>query len=237
MKARYRKTMAGFLWVVLSPILMYSVQAFVFKKFLNLSIPNYSLFLLGGLLPWIMIVSSWEMSTTSIVSSSSILKSFSISPFVIVSSQIVDNFINFVFAFFIVLIPTVLLSGNLNVAFLFLPLALILLLAFVWVTTSLLAIFHVFYRDIKYLVSFGVSIVFFLTPIFYPVSYVPDEYRWLITINPFYAVIEPFRLILYHGEWHGLWLPFTKTIGMLIVSIITLKVFWKIKKNELYISI
>ncbi len=237
MKARYRKTIAGFLWVVLSPILMYSVQAFVFKKFLNLSIPNYSLFLLGGLLPWIMIVSSWEMSTTSIVTSGSILRSFPISPFVIVSSQILDNFINFLFAFFIVLIPMVMFTGEINIAYLFLPVALFLLLGFVWVSTSFLAICNVFYRDVKYLVSFSVSIVFFLTPIFYPESFVPAKYRWLVDINPIYAVVEPFRLILYEGNWQDLWLPFCKSIVIIITLIIGLKTFWKMKKNELYISI
>ena len=60
MKARYRKTMIGFFWVVLGPILMYSVQAFVFQKFLKLELHNYYLFLLGGLLPWIFITSSWD---------------------------------------------------------------------------------------------------------------------------------------------------------------------------------
>ena len=48
MKSRYRKTFAGFLWVVMSPILIYGVQSLVFKHFLKIDIPDYSLFLLGG---------------------------------------------------------------------------------------------------------------------------------------------------------------------------------------------
>ena len=62
MKARYRKTFAGFLWVILNPIILYSVQSVVFRKILKIELPDYSLFLLGGLLPWIFITSTLEMS-------------------------------------------------------------------------------------------------------------------------------------------------------------------------------
>jgi ABC-type polysaccharide/polyol phosphate export permease len=69
------------------------------------------------------------------------------------------------------------------------------------------------------------------------VSFVPDEYRWMVDINPFYAVIEPFRMILYYGDWTGLWMPFGKSLLILFILLVTLKSFWKLKKNELYISI
>ena len=62
MKARYRKTLAGFIWVILNPIILYSVQSIVFRKILKIDVPDYSLFLMGGLLPWIFITNTLEMS-------------------------------------------------------------------------------------------------------------------------------------------------------------------------------
>jgi ABC-type polysaccharide/polyol phosphate export permease len=55
MKFRYRKTFAGFIWVILNPIMMFVVQSLVFKRFLKIEIPDSFVFLLGGLLLWIFI--------------------------------------------------------------------------------------------------------------------------------------------------------------------------------------
>lgn len=237
MKARYRKTFAGFIWVVISPIIMFSVQGFVFKKFLSLELPNYTLFLLGGLLPWIFIISSWEMSTASIVSSGETIKSFAISPFIIISAQILDNFFNFIFAFFIILIPITFYTTEFHWSYLFLPVPLIVLFLFTWLTTCLFALFHVFYRDIKYMVTFSVSILFFLTPIFYPLSFVPEKYRWIVDVNPLYSIVVPFRNILYENSIQNALTPLLKSLVLLIIMALTLKYYWRKNRNELYISI
>ena len=55
MKSRYRRTFAGFIWVIMNPILVFLIQNFVFRNILNIKIDHYVLFLLGGLLPWIFI--------------------------------------------------------------------------------------------------------------------------------------------------------------------------------------
>ena len=112
MMSRYRKTIAGFLWVVLNPILMYAVQSFVFRKLLKIDVPNYSLFLLCGLLPWIFVTMTIDMVTPILDFSSDLLKSFKMNPAVLVLSQVLDNFFNFVFAFLLVLIPTWILVGG-----------------------------------------------------------------------------------------------------------------------------
>src|ERR1035437_5970491 len=76
LKSRYRKTFVGFLWVILNPLILYGVQSLVFMKFLKLQVPNYTLFLLSGLLPWVFIVQSVEMCTSLIVINGKLFKSF-----------------------------------------------------------------------------------------------------------------------------------------------------------------
>ena len=107
MKARYRDTIAGFIWVVLNPLIMFGAQSVAFKKFLRLDVPNYYLFLLGGLLPWIFLVNSLQMCTPVFEEKGPLLKSFKIQPLVVLSAQLFDNFVNFLFAFFILLSLTV----------------------------------------------------------------------------------------------------------------------------------
>lgn len=237
MKARYRKTMIGFFWVVLGPILMYSVQAFVFQKFLKLELHNYYLFLLGGLLPWIFITSSWDSCTPVMVSASSILKSFQISPLIILASAIIENFINFITAFILIVIPTLIYSQEISLNLIFLPLSLLLLMAFTFITTAIFAILHVFYRDIKYVTNFSMSLLFFLTPIFYPTNFVPDQYKWIIQLNPLFLVIAPFRASLYGGETIEIIFMLIKAVALtFVVALIFIKI-WKAKKNELFLKL
>jgi ABC-type polysaccharide/polyol phosphate export permease len=237
MKARYRKTVIGFLWVVLNPILMYSVQAIVFKKFLKLDLPNYYIFLLGGLLPWLFINSTWDSCTTAIVNASALLKSFQISPLVILSSSILDNLINFLAAFIILGIPAILYEQSFSTSILFLPVSLFILIVFTVVTTALLATLHVFYRDIKYVTHFSMSVLFFLTPIFYPPSFIPENYRWIVDINPLYIIIAPIRLCLVDGNISDiLQVQFKGLIFISLLVLIFIRI-WKKKKNEIFLKL
>ena len=234
MKARYRNTIIGFIWVVLNPILMYLVQAFVFKKFLKLDLPNYYIFLLGGLLPWIFINSCWDSCTSVIVNSSNLLKSFQISPFVILLSALLDNIINFLAALILTIVPMLLISNTYSYNLLLLPLAFIVLILFTSITTSILAILNVFYRDIKYVTNFLMSILFFLTPIFYPLSYIPQHLQWVVSINPFYMIIAPFRSCLYNEGMTTTLLLLAKGGVVVIALAALLNIIWKNKKNELF---
>src|SRR5665647_1643549 len=85
LKSRYRKTWAGFVWVILNPLLMFGVQSLVFKRFLGLQIPDYYLFLLGGLLPWIFMSSTIQMGTPIFVTQAQLLRSFKINPMVLLA--------------------------------------------------------------------------------------------------------------------------------------------------------
>lgn len=237
MKARYRKTFVGFAWVVLNPILMYSVQSLVFKKFLQIDHPEYYLFLLGGLLPWIFINSSWDTCTTTITNASQVIKSFQISPLIILASSLLDCFINFFAAFFIMVIPTLLISQVFSINLMLLPLSISILVLFTVTTTSIFSILHVFYRDIKYVTHFAMSLLFFLTPIFYPPDYIPSSLQWIVNYNPIYIIIAPFRGCLYGGAIREILI--LQSQG-LIISIILLGLFvrlWQKKKNELFLKL
>ncbi|MBT3583770.1 MAG: ABC transporter permease [Halobacteriovoraceae bacterium] len=234
MKSRYRKTMAGFLWVVMSPILLFVTQAFVFKKILKLEIPNYYLFLLGGLLPWIFITTTMDMCAPALYSSRDLLKAFKIPPFILVCSQILDNFINFLFAFFLVLIPFVVITGTEIGGLLFIPLALFNILLGTTGLVWLLAAMQVFLKDVQFIIPFVTGVLYFITPIFYPIEYVPQQFLWIVKINPFYGIIQPFRLCIYNFSLEtflpALGLGFCFSMCFVILSLI----FWRVKRDDFY---
>jgi ABC-type polysaccharide/polyol phosphate export permease len=216
---------------------MYSVQSFVFRKFLNIEVPNYSLFLLCGLLPWIFIVMSIDMITPVLDSSRELLKSFNVRPIIIALSRILDNFVNFVFAFLIILIPTWGFSDFSFTGIFFIPISLVFLIVGTFGLCYLLAVLQIFYKDVRFITSFIISILFFLTPIFYPVEYVPVQYRFLIDFNPIFALIEPFRYCIYDYSFNVLMLKLLKS-ALVAFSFAGLSLFfWRRKRNDFYIKL
>ena len=237
MKSRYRKTFAGFIWVVMNPIMLYGAQSLAFRKFLRLDLPDFFTYLLSGLLPWIFITQTADMSTSLLVVNGNLLKSMKIHPLVVLMAQILDNFINFMFAFIILLIPITFVEGAEFTGLLLLPLGLAILISGVVGLSWLLSTLNIFYRDVRYVVGFLMSIMFFLTPIFYPVSYVPEGYRWMIYGNPFYGLIRPIRALLYHFNWHEVWPAFAGGAAWALGFLGLAYYYWKRKKNMIYYNI
>lgn len=194
-KARYRRTWAGFVWVLLSPIVMFTVQSLVFKVFLKVEIPRYTQFLLSGLLPWIFIFQSLEVCTGALHAQSQLIKVFRIPAVAVIGSQVGDNFFNLITSFLIILLPIAAFNMSLT-SILFLPVALFLLFAFVFKTSWLLSLCQTFFHDTRFIVSFGLHIAYFLTPIFYPASFIPTEFQWIRHANPLHWAIQPIQLIV-----------------------------------------
>lgn len=237
LKARYRNTFAGFIWVILSPIIVFGAQSIAFKYILNIQVPNYSLFLMSNLLPWIFIMNNIHMGTSILETKATILKSFKTPPLLFVTTQIIDNLINFITSFLILFTASVIFGDTSIHGILFLIPSTIILVIGSFLMCSTLAILNVFYRDLKFIVQFLTSIIFFITPIFYPIEYVPEAYRYLLKFNIFYTLIKPFSLSAYQFDLTQYATAFLEATLVLIVLAIILKLTWRRYRNELYISL
>ncbi len=238
LKSRYRKTFAGFVWVLLNPVLMFGVQSVVFRKILRIQVPDFYLFLVGGLVPWIFMSQTISMSASTLTSNSGILKAFRLNPAVLVNSSYFDNLFNFLIATLIITGPIIVYSEiGPQWGVILAPFALLPLIVGCYAISSFVAILNVFYRDTSFVLNFFFSLFFFLTPIFYPIDFVPLEYRWFIELNPFYHLINPYRFALYQPismDLLPLWLKaFAWALGLSVISAL----YWRKKKNELFISI
>jgi lipopolysaccharide transport system permease protein len=237
MKSRYRKTWAGFIWVVLNPLLMFGVQGLVFRKFLRVEMPDYLLFLLGGLLPWIFFTTTVQMGTPVFVSQSQLLRSFRINPWVLLGAQVLDGFANFLASFVLIMLPFYLLADRPVALLVLLPLALVPLLVGTLSITVTLSILNVFHRDINFVTGFLFSLLFFLTPIFYPRELVPAGYAWLVDLNPVLYFIEPFRLVIHSGDVAGFFLALVRSAGAAALFTALGFFVWKRKQNEFYLKL
>ncbi len=235
-KARYRNTFAGVLWVVLSPLLMFSAQGYAFKFVLRIKFDNYPLFLLSGLLPWIFFIQSIQMGTTIFVVHGRLLKSFPLHPLVCLISLILDNLINFSLTFVLILLPLLFFTEGATVShFLLIPLPLLSLLIATVGSAWFLATLQVFFHDTRYIVDFVSSIAFYLTPIFYPKQFVGPEWYALVDYNPLAILLTPLQALSRTQLPDDFVFSVFASFGVSLSIFALAFVFWYRKKNLVYL--
>lgn len=221
--ARYRGSLLGIFWALLTPLLMLAVYSFVFgvvfKTRWNMpeaeSAASFPLLLYSGLIIHQFCAEILTRSTTIILQHSSYVKKV-VFPLPILPVMVVLSAGFLVLIQLALLFVAMLLTGHampptiLLLPFVWLPL-LLLLIGAAWFIASV----GVFLRDLSQIMGFVVTLLLFLSPIFYPVTALPEPYRTAMQFNPLTPVIENTRAVLFYGE-----LPDWQMMG--IVTIISL---------------
>jgi lipopolysaccharide transport system permease protein len=197
-KVRYKQTALGITWVILQPVVSMVVFTALFGNLLGVpsgDVP-YPIFSYTALLPWNYFASSINKSSTSLVMNTNLVTKVYFPRMVIPISSILSGLIDFGFGF-IVLIGLMLyyhVPPTWTILFLpaFLLLAMLTALGFGFWLSAL----NVRYRDINYLVPYLIQIWMYLTPVIYPTSLIPEQFRFLLALNPMTAVVEGFRWAL-----------------------------------------
>lgn len=245
LKNRYRNTWAGFVWVLLQPILQFGVQAFAFKFIVKIEQENYLIFLLSGLLPWIFITSSIEMSATSFIHQAHVFRSIVISPVSFIVSQVLDNFVVLVIGLAVGLLCFFLFFGETVVArdelsrlaspALILA-ALFPLIVFTTGVSVTFATFQVFFRDLRFVLSFGLQSLYFITPVLFPVRFVPEAYRWVLDLNPVHHMIRPFREALF-GTFQEFAMAYAASWMVALLAATLGWGVWRMRGNEVILRV
>ena len=216
LRDKYQGTLLGILWALITPALLGLVISFIFTRIARMDLPRFPLFVISGLLPWMYFSLTLQESCSSLLDSSSLVQSFGISLPLIPFSRSLANFLNFLlgffllYSFFIYFRPRVLLL---------LPLLLGILFLFFLLTTGigfLLAWSNVFYRDVVHLISLLLLFWFWITPVFYPLSFIPIPYRNWLFLNPLTPFMLSFQALLYEGKLPSLLIIFLLTLYTLI---------------------
>lgn len=235
--ARYRKTVAGFIWVNMDPLITYGVQSTVFKYILHFNIRQFGLFLASGLLPWIFLMQTIRICTPIYEAKKDFLKTYKIRPVIILLSQLCDNLINFIFTTSLIM-PILFVYHKVPlISIVFLPISLVLLTIGLFPMAWILAITHVFFKDTKYIITFIANIAYWVTPVFYPASYVPDNLKWCLWINPFYHYTNLFRSNVYNFDIQ----TYLKNAGQVLILdlffILVAYFIWRKNKNGFYLNL
>ena len=230
LKIRYKNSVLGYFWAIANPIVFSLVYYFAFKIILRSDIPNYSFFLLCGIFPWIWVNGALFNGANSFRTNSFLVKRTAIPKLIIPFSVVLHEAVHFLFALPILLIFMLITNESFYLSYIFfIPLLIFFQTLFLYSITITLAIINVFIQDIEYIVSLGLSILFFLTPIIYPISLVPDKYLVIYNLNPLVHLISCWKSVFFYGE-----LPLSSFIYIILFSMLGFLIsffFYKKFKN------
>ena len=196
-KIKYKQTVLGFLWAVIQPLLMMAIFTFFFGKTLNIPSQNvpYPVYVLSGLLIWQMFSSGLTSAANSMVNNATIIKKIYFPRLIIPVSSILVALFDFFIAWILFLMILVFYQQPLSAtALIAWPGAVLIAIVATLGPGSWLAALNVKYRDFRYVIPLLVQVLFFLTPIIYPVSLVKySVLKYLLACSPIYAAVEVFR--------------------------------------------
>lgn len=237
LRTKYKRTALGWAWSLLNPLAIMVIFTLVFRVFLKIEPPtgspsglkNFPLFLLCGLLPWTFLVNATNGSINSLVTNANLIKKSYFPRDLLVASQVVAWLISLAIEMSLLTL-VFLIMGNFNL--LYLPVVVLVMLALAVFLAGLslaLSAANVYFRDVQHFVGILFQIWFYLTPVLYPVSEVPDRARSLYGLNPMVGFVEAFRDCLYHVR-----LPsFARLGSLLLVSVFSFVVgLWVFNRME-----
>ncbi|MBM3250563.1 MAG: ABC transporter permease [Candidatus Omnitrophica bacterium] len=200
LKAKYAGSRLGLWWAVVAPLLLAASINFVFSAVFKVQMPNYTLFVLSGLIPWVFSSCALTECATSFLDNASLLKQATFPRELIPLSSVLANLLNFLIGL-IFLLP-VFIIFNPRVVLGILPLAAAIGLHFFFLAGLglIFSVTTVFLRDLVHFLSVAFTAWFWVTPIFYSLDMLPDHLRVFAFLNPMTYFVVSYQDILFKAD-------------------------------------
>jgi len=202
---RYRRSVLGILWSLLNPLLTMLVLTLVFSTIFRFDIPNFPVYLLSGQLIFSFFSESTTLAMGSIIGGAGIIKKVYVPKYIFPVSRVLSSMVNLFFSFIAFLFVVFVTRAPLHWTIILVPIPILYTLVFSFGVALLLSSLAVFFRDLTYIYGIMITLLTFLTPLFYPVSMLPDQVFYLIHLNPLFHYVTYFRALAIDGVLPGLW--------------------------------
>lgn len=236
-KLKYRRSFLGYLWSILNPLMIMVIMVIVFSSMFRSDIQNFPVYLIIGQTLFNFMSESTNQAIFSITGNAALLKKTYVPKYVFTVSKVTSSFVNTLFAMGALVIVFVVCKVTPNVYYLLIPFILFQEYVFCLGLGMLLAQGAVFFRDIQYIYNALVTAWMYLTPLFYPITLLPDELRMLVEgLNPMYFYIAQFRQIVLECRMPDPYLLIAGTVTAFLFLVIGTGAFLKTQdKFILYI--
>ncbi|MCD8220948.1 MAG: ABC transporter permease [Clostridiales bacterium] len=196
-KLKYRRSVLGYLWSILNPLMIMTIMVIVFSNMFRSDIANFPVYLIIGQTLFNFMSESTTQAIVSITGNAALLKKTYVPKYVFTVSKVTSSFVNTLFAMGALIIVFIVCRVTPNVYYILIPFILLQEYVFCLGLGLLLAQGSVFFRDIQHIYAAFITAWMYLTPLFYPITLLPEKLRYLVTrLNPMYFYIAEFRQVV-----------------------------------------
>ena len=220
-KIRYTHSTLGYAWSVLNPLLFFLIYYFVFTTFMRLDVPNYPGVLLLGVALWNFYSEGTTNGASSLLMRADLLTKTVVSRQIMVYAALMSAGLTFVINLLVLIVVIRVTGTPIDLPAVCFPVLIFDLVLLTLGTALLLAPLYVRYRDVGYLWNIALQIGFWMTPIIYLDVMMPENWRWIVWVNPVGRIIGDARRALIYGWWpapRGLLLTTIMSIGVCILG-------------------
>jgi ABC-type polysaccharide/polyol phosphate export permease len=229
LRTRYKRSILGFFWSLLGPILNYLVMGIIFSYMMSSVIENYSVYLFAGIAIFNLLSVNLNCSPGIMISNENYIKRIYLPKAIFVLNSVLLEYVNFIFSFVALLILGVAFRKlQLSAAYVSLIIPLVCALLFNFGLSAMVSIATVFFRDIAHVLPIIMQAVFFATPVMYSAKILPPEIQELLPYNPFLYFVEAFRYPIYKGEfppWNNILILLASSLSVFLFGFSLLKKF------------
>ena len=198
-KTRYKRSVLGILWTLLNPLLTMVVLTIIFSQVFRFTLENYPIYVLCGLVVWNFFSNVTTEAMSDMLLSGNLLGRIYMPKSVFAVSAVGTGLVNLLLSLIPVFIIALVLGVQITPAIIVMPLAIIILAVFSLGLGLTLSTTAVFFGDMEPVYNVVLTIWFYSTPIIYPVEAIPEQFQWLIRLNPLYYLLTIFRDPLFKG--------------------------------------
>lgn len=196
-------------WSVLSPLLTLFVMKIVFTQFFGRTTPHYTIYLFAGTIVMSYFKEATNNGMTSMISNASVINKINVPKYLFLFSKNVSSLVNFALTLVVFFIFCIIDQITFKASFLMLIFPIVCLVIMNIGIGMILSALYVFFRDVKYLYSVFLTLLTYVSAIFYTVDQFPGKVQDLFLLNPVYVIIKYIRMIVIDGtipslQYHGL---------------------------------
>lgn len=200
LKLKYKRSVLGFFWSVLNPLLMMCIMTLVFSTLFKSDIQNFPIYLILGQTIFTFFSEATTGAMGSVVTNASLINKVYIPKYIFPMSKVIFALCNLLFSMVAVMIVMLFTKVQITSAFIMFPIGLVYLGMFSLGVGLVLAAYGVFFRDITHLYGVLILAWTYLTPIFYPISILPENVLPIVQANPMSHFINYFRQVVMYGQ-------------------------------------
>lgn len=215
-RGKYKNSFLGVLWSFLNPLLQIVVYAVVFQVILKNPQENYAIFLCCGLIPWTFFSATVTRSAFTMIENGNIIKKVYFPREILPISIVTSEAVNFMISTIIILGFVIFGGIGISKYIIFYPLVLLAQYLLLIGISLIISSISVYVRDLQHLIGVAMQLLFYATPIVYASETIPDNFKWILYLNPMTYIINGYRDIFYNQKM----IDVIPTLLLIIISII-----------------